>query len=368
MSEDLPEPDRAPGAPHPRETGALYGHSRAEADFLDAYNANRLHHGWLICGPRGVGKATLAWRIARFLLTQPGGGGLISAPMAETLDVDPDHPVCQRIRALSEPGLFLLRRGPTEKGDALAQDISVREVRRMHHFFSLSTADGGRRVVIVDCADELNANAANALLKMLEEPPARTVMLLISHSPSRLLPTIRSRCRMLRLAPLPPEDLAKALTGTGAQLPEGEETALAALADGSAGTALRLITQGGLALYRDILALMASLPALDRPTLADLAQSCSGKAAAQRLDLLLTLTECLTSRLARAGALNHASQPLAARDEAEIFARLCHDTVSARRWAEISAHALARARHARSVNIDPAALVTDLFLQLQKAQ
>lgn len=148
---DLPEPDRAEGAPHPRDTPRLFGQARAEAAFLDAFNAGRLHHGWLMTGPRGVGKATLAWRIARFLLATPDdAGGLFAAPPPASLDVDPAHPVARRIAAQSEGRLFALKRGPNDKGDALARDIRVEEVRKMKSFFTLSATDGGRRVAIVD--------------------------------------------------------------------------------------------------------------------------------------------------------------------------------------------------------------------------
>jgi len=198
MSETAPlEADRAPGAPHPRETAVLIGQEAAEREFLEARGAGRLHHAWLISGPRGVGKATLAWRIARFLLTTPvtaDGRPDASAPPA-SLDSDWNAPVARRVLALSEPRLFLLRRPWDAKAERLRQEITVDEVRKLRSFFGLSVADGGRRVVIVDAADEMNVNAANALLKLLEEPPANTVILLVSHQPSRLLPTIRSRCR-----------------------------------------------------------------------------------------------------------------------------------------------------------------------------
>ena len=214
---ELPEPDRIEGAPHPRETARLYGHEAAEAAFLDAAISGRLHHAWLITGPRGTGKATLAWRLARFLLATPPAGetGLFgAAPPPMSLDIDPEHPVARRMRALSEPGLFLLRRGANDKGDRLSAEIRVDEVRKLKGFFSLSATDGGRRVVIVDAADEMNTAAANAVLKLLEEPPRGAVLLLVSHQPNRLLPTIRSRCRELRLAPLAPDDLATRSRGT----------------------------------------------------------------------------------------------------------------------------------------------------------
>ena len=216
MSDALPEPDRIDGAPHPRETARLIGHGAAEAAFLSAFRQGRLHHGWLISGPKGVGKATLAWRMARFLLATPeDDGGMFAPAPPETLDIAEDHPVARRMRAMAEPRLVLLRRGPNDKGTALSQVISVDEVRKVKSFFTLSAADGGRRVAIVDAADEMNTSAANALLKLLEEPPTGATLLLIAHQPNRLLPTIRSRCRTLRLQPLGPADLSQALTLAG---------------------------------------------------------------------------------------------------------------------------------------------------------
>ena len=223
MTEDgIPEPDRVEGAPHPRDTLHLIGQRGAEAIFLDAYAAGRLHHAWLLTGPLGVGKATLAWRIVRFLLATPenAGGGLFGdAPVApETLDIDPDHPVVRRIRAGSEGRLFVLRRAWDEDKKRLKTVITVDEVRRMRTFLHMSAADGGRRAVIVDPADEMNTAAANALLKMLEEPPHGVTFLIVSHQPSRLLPTIRSRCRELRLSVLAPGDLADAVEAAGADV------------------------------------------------------------------------------------------------------------------------------------------------------
>ncbi|MDA7425241.1 DNA polymerase III subunit delta' [Thalassococcus lentus] len=371
MSDDtLPEPDCVPGAPHPRMTAQLFGQAKAEADFLTAYNSGRLHHGWLLTGPRGVGKATLAWSIARFLLSTPDdeGDGLFGAPPPpSTLSVDPEHPVARRMQALSEPGLFLLRRGPNEKGDKLATDIRVTEVRKLQGFFGLSAADGGRRVVIVDSADELNVQAANAILKMLEEPPARTTLLLIAHQPAGLLPTIRSRCRELRLDPLGQQDMQSALQQADIEVPEGETEALAALANGSVGAAVRLLNLDGLALYRDLLSVLGSLPRLDRPRLLALSDSCAGKGREDRLDLLLTLADQLAARIARTGATGQPPAAQIAPGEAETLLRLAPDQRSARLWAEAAQKTGDRARHARAVNVDPAALVTDLLHSLARA-
>lgn len=365
LSDDLPEPDRAPGAPHPRETPVLFGQHRAEAAFLEAYNSGRLHHGWLLTGARGVGKATLAWRIARFLLATPeADGGLFAPPPPDTLDVAPDHPVARRMAALSESRLFLLRRGPNEKGDALSREITVGEVRKLKSFFALSAADGGRRVAIIDAADDLNVSAANALLKLLEEPPDKVTMLLVAHQPARLLPTIRSRCRVLALAPLAPADLAQALAASGA---EGEDPqVLAELAGGSVGAALRVSALEGAALYARLMALMDTLPRMDRARALTLADGAAGKGNEARFDLLLDLIDLFLARLARAGATG-TLPPEAAPGEAALLARLSPDPRQARAWAELAQTLSLRVRRGRAVNLDPAALVLDMLLRIDAA-
>ncbi|WP_372604968.1 DNA polymerase III subunit delta' [Actibacterium sp.] len=363
---DLPDPDRVEGAPHPRETPRLIGQSAAETAFLDAYNGERLHHGWLLTGPRGIGKATLAWRIARFLLATPPAddGGLFGAPEPpNSLDIAPDHPVARRLQALSDPGLCLIRRGPNDKGDALSNDIRVDQVRKLKSFFALSATDGGRRVVIVDSADELNTSAANALLKELEEPPARVTMLLISHQPSKLLPTIRSRCRELRLGTLDPDQMAQALAQAGAETPD--PVALAELSGGSVGEALRLTNLGGLELYSELVGLMATLPRLDRPRALKFAEAAAGKAARPRYDLMLALLDLFLARLARAGVMGPPANE-AAKGEAALLARLSPDLYAARAWAETAETLGARARHARAVNLDPASLILDTVLRIDQ--
>lgn len=365
---DLPEPDRVEGAPHPRETLRLIGHDDAERGFLDVYNSGRLHHGWLITGPRGVGKATFAWRIARFLLATPPAddNDMFGAPPApETLDIPEDHPVMRRSMALSDPNLYLLRRGPNEKGDKLANEILVKEVRKLKGFFSMSSADGGRRVVIIDAADEMNTNAANAILKLLEEPPANTIMLLICHQPARLLPTIRSRCRELRLSPLSPADMSTALGGTGADMSPEDADALAELAGGSVGDALRLIHQDGLFLYQMLMRIMATMPDLDRPAALNLAQSLAVRGQEEKLGLIFKLVDLAMVRLARTG-LGTPPARFASSDEQAVLTRLSPHSVAAREWATLAQEAGDRARHGLSVNVDPASIVFDMFMQMRE--
>lgn len=366
---DLPEPDAIEGAPHPRYAARIFGQQAAEASFLDAFTAGRLHHAWLITGPRGVGKATLAWRIAGFLLTRPMAepAGLFGAPEPPaSLATDPEDPLIRRMRALSEGRLKLIRRGPNDKGDQLETQITVKVVRELKAFFQLSAADGGRRVVIVDPADELNIQAANALLKELEEPPKDCIFLLICHQPNRLLPTIRSRCRSLRLGALGPDDLALALEQAGVAPPEGDTEALAVLSAGAPGEAVRLVTLDGVTLYRQLVALLARAPGFDRPTALKLSEGFGGRQNEPRYDLLLTLIDLLLSRLARAGSLG-VPAALADPAEAQLMARLAPSPQAGRVWADLQQALSARARQGKAVNLDPASLILDTLLRIDEA-
>ncbi|SEL24778.1 DNA polymerase III subunit delta' [Jannaschia helgolandensis] len=343
---DIPEADRSGEAPHPRETTQLFGQSAAEAEFLDAWNTGRLHHGWLLTGANGVGKATLAWRIARFLLTDPPA-------QADTLDAPPGHAALPRIRALSEPSLMLIRRPWDEKAKKLKTQITVDEVRRLGSFFGLSA--GGRRVVIVDPADELNPSAANAILKLLEEPPAKATLLLISHRPARLLPTIRSRCRVLRLAPLEPDALEAAVVQAG-----GHPAAANPLAEGSVGAALEL-ADGGADTYEALVNLL-SKPQMDRARARAMADACAGKAGAARLDATVTAIARLLHRAARTGLLG--PPPDAPDAEVRTLTRLAPHDAAARVWARLAQDIGDRVAHARAVNVDPAAIVWDALARI----
>jgi DNA polymerase-3 subunit delta' len=346
------EPDRLPGAPHPRETAALFGQAEAEARFLDAAATGRLHHAWALTGPKGVGKATLAWRIARHLIA----GG-------DTLDMAPDHPVFRQVAALGCPQLFLCRRPWDDKGERLRTAITVDEVRALKAFFQLSAAEGGRRVAIVDAADELNTAAANALLKILEEPPQGAVLLLVSHRPAALLPTLRSRCRELRCRPLAPEPLAQAIAAAGAAPDPADAAALAALAGGSVGAAFELVAGDGLARYAELVELIATAP-LDRRRMIALAEAASGRDAALRYALTLDLVRLALTRLALAGAAGVAPVSEA---EARLHARLAATPGQGRLWASLVPELVGRAAHARAVNLDPAQVILDTLLQIDAA-
>lgn len=365
-TDPLPDPDRLEGAPHPRETGSIFGHTASQAEFLHAFTSGRLHHAWMLTGPKGVGKATLAWRFARFLLATPDDdGGMFAAPPPTTLDIDPANPIGRRLLQLAEPRHFLLRRAPNEKETALSHVISVDEVRKMKSFFALSAADGGRRTAIIDAVDEMNPAAANALLKLLEEPPANVTLFLIAHQPARLLPTIRSRCRELRLTPLAPQDLADALTQAGGDIAPQDRIALAELSGGSVGEAFRLTNLDGLKLYTALTRLFATLPRLERPQALALAEVAGARGAAETFDLVVTLIDLFLARLARSGATGQ-TPPEAAPQEAQLLQRLAPHPNAARAWAELAGDLSARARRGKAVNLDPAALLMDMLLKVDE--
>jgi len=238
-----PEPndsDRIEGFPHPRETFALLGQDAALGRAARAIRGGRPPGAWLITGAPGVGKATLAYRIARYLLAYGA-----SDAGAEDLSVAEDETAARQVMAQSHPGLLILKRAINPKTGKLMTVLSVDEIRRLADFFGMTSGAGGWRVAIVDTADDMNDNAANALLKMLEEPPADAMLLLLSNTPGRLLPTIRSRCQRLDLRPLDDARMVTALRKYLPDLDPDERAALARLSGGSIGAALTLATGEG---------------------------------------------------------------------------------------------------------------------------
>jgi DNA polymerase III subunit delta' len=256
-------PSEAAELPHPRETFTLSGHAEAERALLDEYRSGRIAHAWLIGGPAGVGKATLAYRMARFALAHPDPLAP-AVQAAATLEVPSDSQVARRVAGRAHPDLLVLEREPDDKGK-LRTVITVDQVRRTVSFFGSTAGAGGWRVCIVDSADELqNPQGSNALLKVLEEPPPRSLFLVVSHAPGRLLPTIRSRCRRLTLRPLGEADVAAAAAaalGDAADL--GVLRQAAAAAEGSVARAIALSGGPQLALRDKVLEMLAALPATD---------------------------------------------------------------------------------------------------------
>jgi DNA polymerase III subunit delta' len=362
--EETPESDRLDGFPHPRTTRKLYGHHQAEIQFAEMLASDRLHHGWLIAGDEGIGKATLAYRMARFLLAKP----VERDASGQSLEVPPDSSAFRQVGAMSHPGLLVLRRPWEIKIKKFKTEIPVEEVRRLRSFLTLTADVDQWRVVIIDTADDMNANAANAVLKSLEEPPKQTVFLLLTSSPGRLLPTIRSRCRTLDLQPLASEPLKKVVTQAltsstdevSSAVPAGEDWAtLERLSGGSARRVLSLHATGGLDLYKKIHALIAALPGVDWAKVHALADEVSSTAAERRYELMHHLLSQLLARIIRAEATGDGRA-----DDIALAARL----IGARKlpaWAALWQTLGSDRAAIDALNLDKKTLILNTFCRLE---
>ncbi len=351
----LAEPDRLEGFSPPREIDRVFGHEATLREFADAFESGRMHHAWLLVGPEGIGKATLAYSLARWVLAEGDQGREA---------IDRDHPVFRKVAALSHPNLLLIRRSWNDKSKRYSQWIGVEEVRRLRAFLGHSAGEGAWRVIIIDRADELNQNAANALLKALEEPPARTVFLLISSAEGRLPVTIRSRARILRVTALGEADLEKAVKAALAR--DGHEadaetlaTALA-LSQGSVRRALELVSSEGIELYGEIAAALAALPDLEGMRLHRTVERLAGSTDTERLDLYLALLLGLIERLIRFAATGEG----ATQQEQRLASGLISPANLAN-WAE-AWEAISEARaEVFALNLDRSLLVLETWFRLQ---
>jgi DNA polymerase-3 subunit delta' len=385
--EDSIGPARAE-VPEPRANPYLAGHEAAEAALLEAHAQGRLPHALILGGPRGIGKATLAFRLARYLLVQgTAAPSLFAAAPPSSLALAENNPVFSRVAAGGHADLLTIERGinpnkwkkrdPPPDADArkrvLRDEIVVDDTREVANFLRLTPAEGGWRIVIVDSADDMNRNAANALLKILEEPPQRSLLLLVSHAPGRLLPTIRSRCRKLTLKPLPEAEIVRLIGHYRPDIAESDARALARLAPGSIGRALDLAASGGLDLYRVLLKLLNPLPELDAAALHTLADKL---ARAEAEDSYRTVTELLTQWLARMirtaaaengdrGADEHGEGEIV-RGEREGMRRLAARR-SLDQWVEVWENITRLFAQADGLNLDRKQVVLGAFLALEGA-
>ncbi|HYM32030.1 MAG TPA: DNA polymerase III subunit delta' [Candidatus Cybelea sp.] len=346
----MAETDANEDRDHPRFTTDLIGHDEAEAALMAAWNSGRMPHAWLIGGPRGVGKATLAYRMARFVLAQAGGGMFDAAPDARSLAIPPDHPVFRRVASRGHADLLVMERAINEKTGKLRTEITAEDARRVSAFFAHTAAEGGWRVCIVDAADEMNRQSANALLKRMEEPPPKSLLLIVAHSPGALLPTIRSRCRLLMLRPLDESAVAELLSQRLPDATAEERTALARLSEGCPGRALVLAESGGIAVYKELVGLFAGLPDLDVETLHAAGDRLARRDADVTFRVWTELFGWWLARLARAGATGEMPPEIVA-GEANVLRRL-GDRRRLDRWAEVWEKVGHLVERADSVNLD----------------
>ena len=264
--------------------GVLVGQDRAVEAFASAWKARRLHHAWLLAGPKGVGKASFARAAARRVLAETAGPA-VDLP---GLDTPEDHPIAKLVAAGSHPDFRWLERLEKEKGDGLARNISVKQVRQLGEFLSLTPSLSPWRAIVLDCADDLEGSAANALLKMLEEPPANTLFFLVSHAPGRLLPTIRSRCRRLDFGKLSNDAMTSLLSRSLHEINSSDIARLVEFAGGSVGRALAIAKLDLAPLESEALAILRQGDP-DNARRSKLASALGTKAAAERYAAFLDL-------------------------------------------------------------------------------
>jgi DNA polymerase-3 subunit delta' len=349
--------------PLPRETPDILGHEDAEHVLLDGFNGERLAHAWLITGPRGIGKATLAYRFARFILAN--GSSMNSGPslfgdtpaVHTSLHIAPECLIYHRVANGSHSDLLAIECARDEKTKKLRNIIRVEDVRKVNGFFGLTASEGGWRVVVIDAADEMNPNAANAILKLLEEPPARTLLLLVSHNPGRLLPTIRSRCRVLRLNQLPDQVVEELITRYHPEMPMDKRSDLVNLCDGSIGQALALAEGAGVELYRDMINLIEGLPSLNVEALHKLGDKVGRAGAEQDFHTLGELLRWWLSRLITMGAGKDGQTELMAR----VFASAGLDN-----WLEVWENVNRMQERTDAINLDRKQTILNIFLSLER--
>src|SRR5438067_1424348 len=353
--------------PAPRANPKLLGNEAAEIELRRLFAAGRLPHALLLSGPRGIGKATLAFRLARFVLANGAGAtppaGLFGE--GEGLAIEPDSGVFHRVASGGHADLLTVERGYDPRRRRLRGEIVVDDVREIANFLRLTPAEGGWRVVIVDGADEMNRNGANALLKILEEPPSRALLLLVAHSPGRLLPTIRSRCRRMVLSPLAPALVDGLLTRYRPDLDESQREGVAALAGGSIGRALDLAAAGGVELYRSVLSLLGCDARIDPSALHGFADRLARAEAEEGYRAVEDLLGQLLARLAVSAARG---MPETASDtgETSVLRRL-GTRVPAARWAELREEVRQSFARTDDLNLDRKQTILSAFFAIERA-
>ena len=362
--------DKIAGAPHPMLANEIIGHSSQKLSFLSSFASNRLPQCWLLAGDMGIGKASFAWLIAKFLLTtkyQPADLKIdLSKTNINSILEPQSGSTLNRIISGSEQRVYVVRRGYNEKRKAFFKNISIEDVRKLQSYCSLSIADGGKRIIIIDTADDLNKSSSNALLKLLEEPPKNTIFLLISHQPNLLLPTIKSRCQKLSFSNLDQTDLGAVLTAIGCKIEPSDEVSLSVLSKGSAGAACRLINSNCINLYRDILNIASSLPNLNTNKILQLSQNYFAKTKPSEFEIFIEMMQHFFSRLCKTGVMQKPVLPSVTDNETKIMKSLCPNLKSARLWSDVANISLAKLNKGHLLNIDIESLILDAFIYLEE--
>lgn len=358
--EAFPEADRLEGFPHPRETLQVYGHDKAQHELAETLHRGQVHHGWLLCGPQGIGKATLAYRFAKCLLASADERQISSG----RLDVPAASVANRQVVSMSHPGLLVLRRPYDASGKRFMASIPVDEVRRLRSFLSHRAARDSWRVVIVDSADDLNINAANALLKSLEEPPDKMVFLLISSEPGRLLNTVRSRCRRLELGALDEAELKaasqQAFEASEADAPGNDMwNRLVPLAQGSVRRLVAIHFAGGLELHQKIVEFFSNLPEVNWGQVHTLADGLAPAAAAEKYRLYNELLFDTLAQVIKAG-VGEEGGPSASSVASNVVRRECLAS-----WAALWETLVREEAETRALNLDRKAFIIGTIQRIE---
>jgi len=337
----------------PWATASLHGHAEAEALLLRAWQSDRMPHAMMITGPRGIGKATLAYRFARFVQAQAleEENSLFGEPApADSLFMAEDDPVFRQVAQGGHPGIVTVAPSVNPKTKKQRQDIVVDDVRSMQSMYAMTAEGGAWRIAIVDAADEMTRQAANALLKILEEPPEKSLLLLIAHSPGQVLNTIRSRCQEVRLRPLNATDLSTVLAEHDIEVPEGRARDIALLSEGRPGHALMLMEADGLGLHDSILDILERATRPDMNAIHNLGDQLARSGSERRFALFCELLEGILLRLVRSlGGQDESAGICAA--EKPIFAAMMQET-PLEQWMEVWENTRQLFARTEAVNLD----------------
>ncbi len=349
--------DRLEEVPAPGEHLALFGHDNALTTIETAFNSNKMHHAWLIAGPRGIGKASFALKVAGNILRNPNPEN-----GQKWNDDDLDDPVWSKIAKGGHPNILHLSKPYDSKIKKFKTTLTVDEIRRTVSFFGTTAGEDSWRFCIVDSADDMNASAANSLLKILEEPPQRTIFFVLANSPAKLLPTIRSRCRQLPLRPLNNDDLIAALSALDIDLSnmnEDERAVLARLSAGSVRRAIILLEQQGLELYQKFDRILGNGNVPDWPQAHQLADELSRKNKLEQFHLLFDIArDYISNTIHVSAASNSPKQSSEAHKVLSGLARLCEV------WEKVADSAAL----ADEYNLDKKQVILNLFGSLAQAR
>jgi len=362
----------------PRNNHNLSGHDAAELIFLNAFNLDKVHHAWMITGPKGIGKATLAYKMARFLLNNlptdtvtPGlFGDVLEKRVITSLDTDLETQPNYLISAGSNPDLMVVERSEDPKTGKMRNNILIEDIRKVNRFFHKTSTAGGWRVAIVDTADEMNRNASNAILKTLEEPPQNSILIILANAPGKLLPTIKSRCRMLPLKPLKSDAVKSILQSFFATYEDNVIDGYVALSNGSPGYAISLIEHEGLKLYKEMLSLLATMPNINVPLMHEFAGSITTKKSG---DMFLLFSEILSHFISRMirhvsykGTVHTHNIKESLESEFELMEKL-GAIIPLDQWAELWEKISLRMKEADALNMDRKQTVINILILINSA-